>query len=369
MIRRLGVVQRYMCSCSVTAAGDLLLVNTSNGVDLDDKLPAPEAPSFIALDKHSGEAGLGRQLAGAEHFGRSMVVAGLRRAGRGRPGDLRRRRRLDLQFPSPRRRPTARPGCSGNSIAIPRTRCGNGRGKGRRNNIVATPVIYEGRVYIGTGQDPEAGEGPGDLWCIDPTRRGDVSPELVVDREGKPVAAAAAAWRSMRRPASSIRPQSQFGGACGTITVRGARAGGQADFKKTMHRALGMAAIQDELLVIGDFSRPGALPRRQNRPGSHWTYDTHGRDLGQSLDRRRQDLPRQRRRRRVGIPTGSQTGKLLAKNDMGDAVYGTPVVAGNVLYIATRTNLFAIAAKAGDAEPGRGKTVAADKNPRISIRG
>jgi len=37
--------------------------------------------------------------------------------------------------------------------------------------------------------------------------------------------------------------------------------------------------------------------------------------------------------------------KLLAKNNMAGAVYGTPAVAAGVLYIATRTNLFAIAGK------------------------
>jgi hypothetical protein len=34
----------------------------------------------------------------------------------------------------------------------------------------------------------------------------------------------------------------------------------------------------------------------------------------------------------------------LAKNAVGDPVYSTPVVAGNVLYIATKTHLIAIGA-------------------------
>ena len=33
MMNQLDVSQHNMCSCSVTAAGDLLFVNTSNGVD------------------------------------------------------------------------------------------------------------------------------------------------------------------------------------------------------------------------------------------------------------------------------------------------------------------------------------------------
>ena len=68
-----------------------------------------------------------------------------------------------------------------------RTSAWKNDGSGDRNNVIATPVVYDGRVYVATGADPEFGEGPGCLWCIDPTRRGDVSPEIVVDRSGKPV--------------------------------------------------------------------------------------------------------------------------------------------------------------------------------------
>ena len=63
-------------------------------------------------------------------------------------------------------------------------------GSGNRNNLVATPVDHEGRVYVAVGAEPDYGEGPGCLWCIDPTRRGDVSPELVIDTQGKPMSGA-----------------------------------------------------------------------------------------------------------------------------------------------------------------------------------
>ena len=59
MMKRFGSVPRYMTSCSPTTAGDLLLSGTSNGVDTSDRIPSPEAPSFIALDKRTG-AGLVR---------------------------------------------------------------------------------------------------------------------------------------------------------------------------------------------------------------------------------------------------------------------------------------------------------------------
>jgi outer membrane protein assembly factor BamB len=43
-------------------------------------------------------------------------------------------------------------------------------GTGEKNFPTATPVLYDGRVYIATGQYPEDGPGVGHLWCIDPTK-------------------------------------------------------------------------------------------------------------------------------------------------------------------------------------------------------
>ena len=44
-----------------------------------------------------------------------------------------------------------------------------------RNEVISTPVIYEDRVYIANGQDPEHGEGVGHFYAIDPTKRGDIT--------------------------------------------------------------------------------------------------------------------------------------------------------------------------------------------------
>src|SRR5690606_16656917 len=56
MMKELGVFQHNMCSCSITATGDILGVCTSNGVDNSHvNLPAPNAPSFIAVDKNTGK--------------------------------------------------------------------------------------------------------------------------------------------------------------------------------------------------------------------------------------------------------------------------------------------------------------------------
>ena len=56
MMGKLNVSQHNMCSCSVTCVGDIVLINTSNGVDESHiTLPSPEAPSFIALNRDTGK--------------------------------------------------------------------------------------------------------------------------------------------------------------------------------------------------------------------------------------------------------------------------------------------------------------------------
>ena len=44
-----------------------------------------------------------------------------------------------------------------------------------RNEIISTPVIWQNKVFIANGQDPESGQGPGHLYAIDATKRGDIT--------------------------------------------------------------------------------------------------------------------------------------------------------------------------------------------------
>jgi outer membrane protein assembly factor BamB len=44
-----------------------------------------------------------------------------------------------------------------------------------RNHFLNAPVFHDNLVYIGGGQSMEEGSGPGRLFCIDPTRKGDLS--------------------------------------------------------------------------------------------------------------------------------------------------------------------------------------------------
>src|SRR5262249_38041929 len=52
--------------------------------------------------------------------------------------------------------------------------------RGTRNGLLATAVFHENRLYIGNCHDPEYGGLPAWLYCIDPSKSGDISPHLGV---------------------------------------------------------------------------------------------------------------------------------------------------------------------------------------------
>ena len=45
------------------------------------------------------------------------------------------------------------------------------------SGLTVTPVVYDNLLYVAVGQDPEHGEGIGNMWCLNPAgAEGDVSP-------------------------------------------------------------------------------------------------------------------------------------------------------------------------------------------------
>ena len=334
MMKELGVVQRYMCSCSVTVAGDLLLVCTSNGVDTEDKLVAPDAPSFIALEKQTGK------LVWADRSpGRNIMEGQWSSPAFGVLGDVPQAIFAggDGWLYSFRVSPAkdGQPELLWKFDCNPKDTVWKSGGSGTRNYIIATPVIYEGRVYIGTGQDPEAGEGPGDLWCVDPTRRGDVSADIVVDRNGKP-----AAQRRIqavdKASGDEVRPNPNS--AC-VWHYRGEGKGGD-DFQKSMHRMMGTVAVHDGLVIAGDFA--GLVHCLDAKTGKAlWTHDMMSAIWGTPLIVDGKVYLGNEDGDMVVFELG-RTAKVLAKNNMANSLYGMAVVVDNVLYIATRAHLIAI---------------------------
>ena len=339
MMKELGVSQHNMCSCSVTAVGDLLFVNTSNGVDEGHlNLPNAAAPSFLCVDKRDGKVLWADGSPGANVLhgqwsspsyaviddvpqvifgGGDGWVYGF--DARGDNGKA----KLLWQF-------DANPKESKYVLG----------GRADRNHVIGTPVIHDGLVYVAVGEDPEHGEGVGHLWCIDPTKRGDTSPELAVNvaDPSKPL--------PHRRNQAIIKEQGEVArpnpnsAAVWHYPGFDANGNGKLDFDETMHRTCGTVAIKDGLLVLPDFS--GLVHCVDVKTGKpHWTHDMLAASWGSPMIADGKIY--------VGDEDGdisifelSAEKNLLAEVNMGNSVYSTPIVAGGTLYIANKSHLFAI---------------------------
>jgi outer membrane protein assembly factor BamB len=354
MMKELGVEQHNMASCSLTSAGDLLFVCTSNGVDFEHNyIPAPSAASFFVMNKHTKDilwtdASPGANIlhgqwsspAYAELGGVPQVIFG---GGDGwlysfaPEGDGKGNAKLLWKF-------DANPKDSKYSL-----------NRATRNHIIGTPVVYDGLVYVAVGEDPEHGEGAGHLWCIDPTKKtdgSDVSPELAYNSKDpskpiphKRIQAVVAEEGDFARP----NPNSAVVWHYSTVDANGNK---KADFEETMHRTVGSVAIKDNILYIADFS--GLFHCLDAKTGkAHWTYDMLAATWGSplvvdgkvfigdedgdvALFKHSAD-PKQALKDEDG-----EMKPFYGEINMGNSVYSTPIVAGNVLYIANRTHLFAI---------------------------
>lgn len=347
MVKELGIRQHFMCSCSVTAAGDLLLVHTGNGRQDLDEMAAPEAPSFIALHKGTGELIWADNSPGANVLEGQWASPAFAVLG-GVPqaifpgGDGWLYSFLAEPPDDPDNKDNKRAKLLWKFDCNPKESKWEADGRSDRNHLIATPVVYDGRVYIAAGQDPQWGDGPGHLWCIDPTKRGDVSPQHVFDKEGKPVPPRR--LLACDKQAGEVTRPNPNSAAVWHYSGHDANGDGQLDFEETMHRALGMAAIKGDLLVIADLA--GLVHCLDAQTGKvHWTYDMLAAAWGSPLlaDGK--------------IYLGDEDGdlvvfelstklNLLAENNMGSSVYSAPVVVDDVLYISTRSHLVAI--KAGE---------------------
>jgi outer membrane protein assembly factor BamB len=180
--------------CSIASYQDLIFVVTGNGVgESNFEVAAPEAPSVLCLNKNTGKVVWTDNSPGKgirhgqwasplviEIKGQGQVVVplgdGWLRAFDARTG------RVFWSF--------------------------DAGGRGTRNNVLATPVFADNRVFVGTGQHPEYGDGPAWVYCIDPTRTGDISPEIGVGPgSGRPNPNSGMIWRFGGVDEKSKRPR------------------------------------------------------------------------------------------------------------------------------------------------------------------
>lgn len=341
MMKDWGTSQHNMCSCSITIAGDVLFVNTSNGVDEGHiNLPQPHAPSFVALNKDTGKVywkdgspgtnvlhGQWSSPTFAVIDGVPQVIFG------GGDGWV-------YGF-------DARGDGEGNSKILWKFDANPKKakyvlgGRADRNHIIGTPVIYENKVYVAVGEDPEHAEGVGHLYGLDPTKRGDISLELAVKRDDPTKTSI-----PIRRNQYVIEAEGEIAipnpnsGALWHYAAVDRNKNGKIEFEETMHRTVGTCAIKNGLLYIADFS--GLFHCVDAKTGNvHWTYDMKAETWSTPLiveDK---------------VYIGNANGEIivfrlsdkmeeLAKNDMKGPVYSTPIIANNKLYISSQNYLFQI---------------------------
>ena len=162
-----------------------------------------------------------------------------------------------------------------------------------RNSIISTPVIYDNRVYLANGQDPEHGEGVGHLYCIDATKRGDITET------------------------------------------------GRVWYYEKIRRSISTAAIRDGLVYYPDFS--GFLHCLDAETGKpYWVYDMLAAVWGSPLLADGKVYLGDEDGDVVVLRAGKKL-KVLAEMNMGSSVYSTAVPANGMLFIASRSQLFALA--------------------------
>ena len=289
MMEELDVFPHNLATCSPVGADGLLFVITSNGVDEGHvAIPSPLAPSFIALSLKTGK------LAWEKAYPGTNILHG--QWSNPAYGTINGQPQVIL------------PGGDGWVYAVapetgdliwkfdcnPKDSVWELGGRGTRNAIIATPVIYDNKVFIGVGQDPEHGEGVGHLWAIDATGKGDVTDTHAV-------------WHL-----------------------------GGRDFNRTMSTV----AIHDGLLYAADLSGfVYCLDLKTGKP--HWTYDAYAAIWGSPFVADGKVY--------IGDEDGdvmifkaSAKFEKINEVNMGSAVYTTPVAKDGVLYIGTRNTLYAI---------------------------
>jgi outer membrane protein assembly factor BamB len=286
MMEEVGSYPHNMSNSSPVIWGDLLYVSTSNGQDESHvHIPSPRAPSIIAINKTTGKLvwednSVGDRILHGQwstpsvgRIGGVLQVVSGQGDGWVRGYEAESGKKLWEFDTNPK------------EAVWPRT----------RNELIATPVIYEDRVYIGNGQDPEHGEGVGHFYAIDATKRG------IITETGR-------VWH----------------------------------FDK-IRRAISTPAIADGLVYAADFS--GFLHCLDAKTGQeYWTHDVFAAVWGSPMVIDGKVYLGDEDGDIVVMQAG-KVKKVLAEMNMGSAVYATVVPAHGALIVNNRSQLFSLAIK------------------------
>jgi outer membrane protein assembly factor BamB len=311
---------------SVAGYKDRLYVVTHNGVDEGHiTVPAPNAPSLVCLEKATGKVVWSDNSPGknilkcqissplvAEVSSRALVIVG--------QGDgwL---RAFDTATGKLVWKCDLNPKDSVYDLGGTRT----------RNYVVATPVLYDGRVYVAPGQNVEHAGGIGCLYCIDPARDGDVSLDLDAGpkKPGKPNPNSAVVWHT-RGPIPADVPG---------ILVGKNKWDRLRDREYLFGRAIAGCTIHDGLLYAADVE--GYFFCFDARTGKvYWVEDLKGMVCGQPLwaDGKVYAVTDGE----LFVFAHGKQKKLLRRVEVDGWVRPGPVFANGILYITTHNILYAI---------------------------
>lgn len=297
----LGIFPHNVSSCSPLVVNGIVYTATSNGMDWSHtNIPAPLAPALVAVDATTGKL-VGEEISGVSErilhaswsspaFGkvgdRELLVWG---GGDGFLYGLEPKPVFDKEEDLNVLKELWRYDCNPPEY---RTKDGQPikyatfRGP---SEVIGTAVIADGLAYVVIGQDPEHGDGIGMLSCIDPAT-------------GKPK------W-----------------------TYR------------DIGRSISTPSIKDGLLFITEYD--GDLHCLDAKTGTrHWVHQTQSRIWGSTLVADG----------KVFLPTedgdlhilaAAKEKKVLGSPNFGAPIYSSPILANNVLYVATMTHLYAIGSK------------------------
>jgi len=323
MMKDLNVFPHNMAACSPVIVGDLVFVVTANGVDEEHiNIPSPNAPSFIAINKKTGklawkDASPGKFIMHGQWSNPTYAMAN------GKP---------QVIFPGGDGWLYSFEPESGKLIwkfdANPKDSKYELGGKGTKSDFIATPVVIGDRCYIGTGQDPEHYEGIGHLWCLDITKSGDVSPDLVTDAKADP---------PKTKPNSNSAVVWHYGGPVKKEDM------GKINRDYYFGRTMSTVAVHDGLVYAGELA--GYLHCLDAKTGKeYWEHDLKAAVWGSAyyVDGKvfiaTEDGD-------VWIFEHGKDKKEPKRIEMGQPVRSTPVAVNGVLYVMTESHLYAIANK------------------------
>lgn len=166
MMEELGVFPHNLANASPVVWGDTIYLMTANGHDESHvHIPSPRAPAIIAVNKNTGKV-----LWEDNSVGEKILHGQWSSPAVGKLGGV-------LQVVSAQGDGWVRgyDAASGKKLWEFDTNPKDSVWPKNRNEVISTPILFEDKVYIANGQDPEHGEGVGHLYCIDPSKRGDIT--------------------------------------------------------------------------------------------------------------------------------------------------------------------------------------------------